>query len=281
MRGLNRSEWFEEMPITEEHFILFLVEFQQIFEIIKDHCSNIWELSCFEIAHSKFQEKYGIVKIQSRIISSDLNLRNNGENKQSDIAGSLLLGEEYIDLDLILDQQSAPATTSRLQADFFSGELHIVYNPVYCLPAMYLSLFDSHGQYVCSEPLIRSILSLLTRQSTKILTTSDNDVHTAKDYRAYDIGSLLLDVHPILSSRGYYWTVHLCELSKSFETLQCNSLSLSVTEDSTTTVVESTIYGDQFRNKRWLRSYLMIWLSFFGPSYGIFIEAKWFQTLTA
>jgi len=190
---------------------------------------------------------YGVIRIRYIIPSS------------TKLQSSSLLKEEE---DNMLDSLDNASVTfdQQQRTDSYSGEIHIIHHPVYCVPCPFLRIWDTSGQLM-REEWIQSKIALETkaynwRYYQNHHEDNNNDtMNLPIDHRIYHIGTLITDVHPLLNT--FWLTLHICELEKQWQCL--------VDE----TVVNSRQQQEEEKEKMLQSVYLWLWLGQIGPYLGI------------
>ncbi|RYH12788.1 hypothetical protein EON65_37300 [archaeon] len=140
-------------------------------------------------------------------------------------------------------------------------ELHILLHPTYSIPCPYVKAWRHNGVTVSETELT----SLLTRTGMNPKPLSSlNTVNGTEDtdYRIYNFGTFVLDVHPILDAP--YYTFHICDLSNRIQPL-----------------IESHLNGNSTNGDVQLNgsTYMLLWLTYVGPYIGISISPSLFIEL--
>jgi hypothetical protein len=168
---------------------------------------------------------------------------------------------------------------------FVRGEIHIVLHPTYDIPCPLLRLWnDKTGEIVDQHRLNQLLQSLfpqlamsgVTNGSPRETGTSSLNAGDGIDYRKNPLnvndGIILTpELHPSCPSKGFYYSIHLCELEKSFR--------LMMEEHEENQVTDSGVSKKSGLSLDCKKLMLLSWLTMFGKYIGISITPQVYRKL--
>jgi hypothetical protein len=155
----------------------------------------------------------------------------------------------------------------------FKGEIHIILHPTYDVPCPLLRLWNDKTGEIIDQEVLNSLLISSFSQVTVTGITNKNldeigsnklDTGEGIDFRktptnVTDRVILTAELHPSCPSKGFYYSIHLCEIEKSFRLMM---------ENQEKQKPDCSIQPSDISSKRLM---LLSWFTMFGKYVGISI----------